>query len=96
MFNFHFQKYQIACISNAELFIKSFHLAFEFDHQGLAFAVERFARRHFDPAFTGAVFLHIISLFAIEPDTDVVLKHSGHVKGAAWIDRQVIRQEGAL
>ena len=77
------------------LFVKNFKLAFELDEQRLAFSIECFASRHFDPALAETILLHVFAFFAIETNANVVLKNFGLVKGAARIDGEVIGQFGA-
>jgi len=76
--------------------IERFDLAFDFGQQGLALAVQRLAGRNSDPAFADAIFVHIIALFIIEPDTDVMFKDGSIVVRAARIDREPIRKWGAV
>jgi hypothetical protein len=82
------------CLSKKSV-VKSFNLAFELDQQRVAFAVQGFAGRHFDPTFTDAVFLHIGAFFAIESNANVVLKHCRHIKRAAGINGQMVGKFGA-
>jgi hypothetical protein len=59
-------------ILSNRLFVKNFKFALEFHEQWLPFSIECFARRHFDPTLTDAVFLNIVAVFAIEPNANVV------------------------
>jgi len=74
--------------------VESFDLAFYLGQQGLALAVQRLAGRDFDPALADAIFVDVIALFIIEPDTDVMFKDGRIVVGAARIDRKPIRKWG--
>ena len=71
------------------------HAAFQFEHQWLAFAVQRFAGGHFDPALADAILFYVGSVFSIELDAHIVLKHFSQVVRAAWVDGQAVRQKGA-
>jgi len=57
--------------------VKHLYTSFEFQQQRLAFAVQRFASRYFDPTFADAVFLDIVAFFVVEANADVVVKWSG-------------------
>jgi len=76
------------------LLIKGFYCAFDGHQQGLAAAVECFVRGDFNPAFTDAVFFHVIALFAIDANAHIELKYFGHMVWTAWVDRKAIRQSG--
>ncbi len=65
------------------LAVKRLDFALQRDQQRLALAVQRLAGWHFDPAFTGAVFLDVQAILAVEPDANVMLEHGRDVVGAA-------------
>ncbi len=81
-------------MSGVLLPIKRLNLALQLDHQRLAFAVTRFARSNFDPAFADAVFLHVGTLLVVPANTDVALEHGGDVMRAAWVDGEAVGQGG--
>ena len=81
---------------SAVLAVIRLNFALEFDEQGPALAVYGFASRYFDPAFADTVFLYVATFLVVEADADFVLEHSGHVVGAARINRQVVGQFGRL
>lgn len=68
------------------LAIESFDLAFNFGHQGIAFAIQRFSGGDFDPAFADAIFVNIRALFIVEADANVMFKDRSVVERAARID----------
>ena len=75
--------------------VKHFNPPFEFQQQGLAFAVQRFTGGYFDPTLADAVFLDIIALFVIKANTNVMVKNGFKVMRAARVYGQVIGQFGA-
>jgi uncharacterized membrane protein YagU involved in acid resistance len=75
--------------------VKHLNPPFEFQQQGLAFAVQRFARRYFDPALADAIFLDIVAFFVVKANTYVMVKNGFKVMRAARVYGQVIGQFGA-
>ena len=78
------------------LFVKRFDLAFELDEQRFAFAIYGFVGGDFDPAFRDAILFDIEAFFVIEVNADLVFEDRWCVVWAAWVNRQVVRQSGAL
>ena len=76
------------------LAVERFDLAFQFDLQWTAAAVEGLGGRDLDPAFADAIFFHVKAFLVVEADADVVLEHGGNVVRAARVDRQAIGQWG--
>ena len=78
------------------LAVVSLDLSFELEQQRVAFSVQCFACRNFDPTFADAVFLYVSSFFPIEFDAHIVLKHFRQVVGAARVNGEVVGQGRAL
>ena len=72
------------------VFIKHLNLALQLDRHRMAKTL--FGRLRLDllPTFADVIFLNVRTLFALEADTDVVLKALFNVVRAARIDGQVV------
>lgn len=68
------------------LSVKSFDLAFYFNHQGIALSIQCLSGRDPDPSLADAVFIDIKTLFIVKLDTNIVLKNRSVVMRAARID----------
>ena len=69
----------------SSLLVKRLDLTLELDRQRVTFSVPLVAYWHLDPAFTDAVFLHIIALLVIKADADLVLKDFLEKMRAAFV-----------
>jgi hypothetical protein len=66
--------------------IEGLNCTFKLDKQGITLTVKGLARWHFDPAFTDAIFLNIVTLFAIESNADVVFENGRNIERTASVN----------
>ncbi len=67
-----------------------FNRAFKLNKHRVTETVFCFRRRDFNPAFAHAVFFNVSTLFAVETNTDLVLKALFYKEWAAWVARKAI------
>lgn len=68
----------------------SLDLAFEFDRQGIAFSIARFANRHANPSLADAVFLNIVAFLAIQSNANATLENLSIVKFAFRVSAKAV------
>ena len=76
------------------LLIKRLNHALQLHRQRVALAIHLFAHGHFDPPLADAIFLHIKTFFVVEFDAHIMLKNSRHMKWAARVGGEVVRENG--